>query len=88
MQDFKYFYVYSKIFEMKKKYFCKYDKSYVVCIYETGDEHRDLLQREILCHLRDFVFPTTTFTSWTYLLLTASVNNWFKSYNVYSPATS
>jgi len=31
---------------MKEKYFCKYDKCYVACFYETGDEHRDLLKRE------------------------------------------
>jgi hypothetical protein len=31
---------------MKEKYSCKYDKCYVACFYKTGDEHRDLLQRE------------------------------------------
>jgi hypothetical protein len=31
---------------MKEEYFWKYDKPYVACFYETGDEHRDFLQRE------------------------------------------
>jgi len=46
--------VFNKNFEMKEEYFCKYDKSYVTCFYETGDEHRDLLQRENLLPSEEF----------------------------------
>jgi hypothetical protein len=46
MQNFEYFDVHLKTIEMKEEYFCKYDKSYVACFYETDVEHRDLLQRE------------------------------------------
>ena len=35
MQDFEYFYMYSKTIEMKEKYFCKYDERYVTFFYET-----------------------------------------------------
>ena len=46
MQDFEYFCVFNKNYEMKEKCFCKYDKSYVTCFYETDEEHCDLLQRK------------------------------------------
>jgi hypothetical protein len=52
---------------MKEEYFCRYDKSYVTCFYETGDEHRNLLERENLLPSeglsvanKNLVLPTKT----------------------------
>jgi hypothetical protein len=52
---------------MKEENFCRYDKSYVTCFNKTGDEHRDLLQRENLLPSeglsvakKNLVLPTKT----------------------------